>query len=182
MCRNYYRCTHRFDQGCQATKQVQNTEDDPPMYQTTYHGNHTCQNLLKPPQIILDSTIPGDSSNSVFLSFGSTNYPNTKSSNEPYYPTFPSVKREYSHNHELKPSINRNQSTADPLFKLSVSTTTFDSSGTGPTSGSDHGDIITSSGAYSCTASPQEDSDHHSFDLDVFGDVGDIDVSQFGFC
>nr|GEU57425.1 probable WRKY transcription factor 70 [Tanacetum cinerariifolium] len=28
--RNYYRCTHKFDQGCQATKQVQKIEDEPP--------------------------------------------------------------------------------------------------------------------------------------------------------
>nr|GEZ84824.1 RNA-directed DNA polymerase, eukaryota, reverse transcriptase zinc-binding domain protein [Tanacetum cinerariifolium] len=27
---NYYRCTHKFDQGCRATKQVQKTEDEPP--------------------------------------------------------------------------------------------------------------------------------------------------------
>ncbi|XP_058214769.1 WRKY DNA-binding transcription factor 70-like [Rhododendron vialii] len=175
--RNYYRCTHKFDQGCQATKQVQSTEEDPPMFRTTYNGSHTCQNLLKPPQIILDSTIPGDSSNSVFLSFGSTNYPGTNLNHETYYPTFPLVKQEYSPNQELKPSFDHNKSTlANPLL-------TFDSSEPMLTlsSGSDHGDMISSSGAYSCTASTHDDS-HHSFDLDVFGAVGDIDVSEFGFC
>jgi hypothetical protein len=29
--RNYYRCTHRQDQGCWATKQVQKTDEDPPV-------------------------------------------------------------------------------------------------------------------------------------------------------
>ncbi|KAE9447536.1 hypothetical protein C3L33_20569, partial [Rhododendron williamsianum] len=178
--RNYYRCTHKFDQGCLATKQVQITEEDPPMHRTTYHGSHTCQNPLKPPQIILDSTIPGDNSNSVFLSFGSTNYPSTKLNHETYYPsnpTFPSVKQEYSPNQELKPSFDHNKSTSADLLL------TFDSSGPMPTlsSGSNHGDMISSSGAYSCTASTHDDS-HHSFDLDVFGGVGDFDVSEFGFC
>ncbi|XP_058214768.1 probable WRKY transcription factor 70 [Rhododendron vialii] len=180
--RNYYRCTHKFDQGCQATKQVQSTEEDPPMYRTTYHGSHTCQNLVKPPQIILDSTIPGDSSNSVFLSFGSTNYPNTKLNHETYYPTFPLVKHEYSHTQELKPSFNHIQSTStDPLFLLS-DLTAFNSSGPMPvlSSESDHGDVISSSGVYSCTTSTTHD-DSHSFDLDMLVDVGDLDVSQFEY-
>ncbi|KAF7143186.1 hypothetical protein RHSIM_Rhsim05G0231400 [Rhododendron simsii] len=177
--RNYYRCTHKFDQGCLATKQVQITEEDPPMYRTTYHGGHTCQNLLKPPQIILDSTIPGDSSNSVFISFGSTNQPNTKLNHETYYPTFPLVKQEYS-TQELKPSFNHNQSSStDHLFLLS-DLTAFNSPGPMPvlSSESDHGDVISSSGVYSCTTSTTHD-DSHSFDLDMLVDVGDLDVSQF---
>ncbi|KAL0375465.1 UNVERIFIED_CONTAM: WRKY DNA-binding transcription factor 70 [Sesamum radiatum] len=44
--RNYFRCTHKLDQGCQATKQVQKIEDDPPLFRTTYHGQHTCKNLF----------------------------------------------------------------------------------------------------------------------------------------
>ncbi|KAL1545382.1 WRKY DNA-binding transcription factor 70-like [Salvia divinorum] len=40
--RSYFRCTHKFDQGCQASKQVQQTQDDPPLYRTTYNGQHTC--------------------------------------------------------------------------------------------------------------------------------------------
>ncbi|KAF7126764.1 hypothetical protein RHSIM_Rhsim11G0062500 [Rhododendron simsii] len=72
--RKYYRCTHKFDQGCQATKQTQITEDDPSMCQTTYHGGHTCKNqLTAPPQIILDSTTPTESSNSPHFSYGSSN-------------------------------------------------------------------------------------------------------------
>nr|AKA27873.1 WRKY protein [Salvia miltiorrhiza] len=40
--RNYYRCTHKFDQKCLATKQVQKIQDEPPLYRTTYNGQHTC--------------------------------------------------------------------------------------------------------------------------------------------
>ncbi|KAL4574778.1 hypothetical protein LXL04_021616 [Taraxacum kok-saghyz] len=40
--RGYYRCTYRQLQGCLATKQVQRTNDDPNIFNMTYHGNHTC--------------------------------------------------------------------------------------------------------------------------------------------
>ncbi|XP_066390124.1 transcription factor WRKY19-like [Miscanthus floridulus] len=42
--RSYYRCTHRHSQGCQATKQVQRTDEDATMYDVIYHGEHTCVN------------------------------------------------------------------------------------------------------------------------------------------
>ncbi|XP_018727312.2 probable WRKY transcription factor 62 isoform X2 [Eucalyptus grandis] len=41
--RNYYGCSHKFDQGCQATKQVQKIKDDPPIYRTICQGHHTCK-------------------------------------------------------------------------------------------------------------------------------------------
>ncbi|CAI9091890.1 OLC1v1026998C1 [Oldenlandia corymbosa var. corymbosa] len=51
--RCYFRCTHKTDQLCKATKQVQKISDDPPQYQITYFGRHTCQNtLMRTPQII----------------------------------------------------------------------------------------------------------------------------------
>ncbi|KAI9110101.1 hypothetical protein K1719_019142 [Acacia pycnantha] len=40
--RGYYRCTHRFLQGCQATKQVQKSDEDPTIFEVTYRGRHTC--------------------------------------------------------------------------------------------------------------------------------------------
>ncbi|OEL38441.1 putative WRKY transcription factor 53 [Dichanthelium oligosanthes] len=40
--RGYYRCTHRHSQGCQATKQVQRTDEDPTLFDVIYHGEHTC--------------------------------------------------------------------------------------------------------------------------------------------
>ncbi|CAH1446066.1 unnamed protein product [Lactuca virosa] len=48
--RNYYRCTHKFDQGCQATKQVQQTEHEPTKYKITYNRHHTCNTFLSTPQ------------------------------------------------------------------------------------------------------------------------------------
>lgn len=40
--RGYYRCTHRHTQDCQATKQVQRSDEDPTTYQVIYRGEHTC--------------------------------------------------------------------------------------------------------------------------------------------
>ncbi|XAR55730.1 hypothetical protein NMG60_11035914 [Bertholletia excelsa] len=172
--RNYFRCTHKFDQGCQATKQVQKLDDEPPMYRTTYYGQHTCKNLLKPPQIIIDSSPPKDSA--FILSFSGN--PNTKSQ-DPIFPSFPLVKEETKE--DCKPILN-NESQSSPLdYLLSPELTAYDSCGpmTVLSSGSDHGDVI-SSGVYSCTAST------HSAGLDdidiVVGTVGfDDDVLQFEF-
>ncbi|OWM81615.1 WRKY DNA-binding transcription factor 70-like [Punica granatum] len=75
--RSYFRCTHKLDQGCQATKQVQKISNDPSLYQTIYHGQHTCQNLLKAPQIILADSSPRDSS--ILLSFKTEKSPNDTS-------------------------------------------------------------------------------------------------------
>ncbi|XP_076895964.1 WRKY DNA-binding transcription factor 70-like [Bidens hawaiensis] len=65
--RQYYRCTHKFDQRCQATKHVQKIDDEPPMYRTTYYQHHTCKNLQTTHQIILDS--PNSRDNSVLFNF-----------------------------------------------------------------------------------------------------------------
>ncbi|CAL5351622.1 unnamed protein product [Camellia sinensis] len=189
--RNYFRCTHKFDQGCQATKQVQLTEDEPPMYRTTYHGFHTCKNpLIKSPHH--DDHISLDSGrNSVLLNFGSNSNPNpnsnhNKSSHNPYFPTtitttttFPLIKQEYKE--DQKPSdLNPNQLSASNYF-WSPDLAMFESSGplTGLSSGSDHGDVI-SSGVYSCTASTHS----HGLDMDDMM-VGAVDfaddVLQFEF-
>ncbi|KAG1346463.1 putative WRKY transcription factor 41 [Cocos nucifera] len=40
--RGYYRCTHRNTQGCPATKQVQRSDENPLVFDVTYHGTHTC--------------------------------------------------------------------------------------------------------------------------------------------
>ncbi|CAJ1948223.1 unnamed protein product [Sphenostylis stenocarpa] len=68
--RNYYRCTHKYDQNCQATKQEQRIQEDPPLYKTTYFGRHTCNDLPNS-EIILDSNhSPFDTS--ILLSFNNT--------------------------------------------------------------------------------------------------------------
>lgn len=49
ICRSYYRCTYRQEQGCKATKTVQQQDDDstctdhPVMFTVVYHGQHTCK-------------------------------------------------------------------------------------------------------------------------------------------
>ncbi|KAJ8429594.1 hypothetical protein Cgig2_008565 [Carnegiea gigantea] len=67
--RNYYRCTHKIDQGCQATKQVQQISENPTKYRIIYHGNHTCKNPLKIPSVFINSTTPENPDSSVYLSF-----------------------------------------------------------------------------------------------------------------
>ncbi|KAL7136049.1 hypothetical protein ABFS83_10G003100 [Erythranthe nasuta] len=84
--RNYFRCTHKFDQGCQASKQVQKIQEDPPLYRTTYHGQHSCKDFLKssssssPHHIIMDPAASHDSS-SVIWSFGSRHLPDPMTDN-----------------------------------------------------------------------------------------------------
>ncbi|CAM0907631.1 unnamed protein product [Alopecurus aequalis] len=41
--RSYYRCTHKPDQGCMATRQVQESECKPSEYVISYYGKHTCR-------------------------------------------------------------------------------------------------------------------------------------------
>jgi hypothetical protein len=41
--RGYFRCTHKDDTGCLATKYVQQKDNtDPPVFQVTYNNEHTC--------------------------------------------------------------------------------------------------------------------------------------------
>ncbi|XP_058773600.1 probable WRKY transcription factor 62 [Vicia villosa] len=44
--RSYYRCTHMSDQHCEAMKHVQRTQENPPLYKTTYYAHHTCKSSL----------------------------------------------------------------------------------------------------------------------------------------
>ncbi|KAK6279656.1 hypothetical protein POUND7_019923 [Theobroma cacao] len=132
--RNYYRCTHKHDQGCQATKQVQQIEDDPPKYGTTYYGHHTCKNLLKASQLILDST---SKDSSILLSFANTN----KQDNS-MFSAFPPVKQESKE--DMPSDITYNLSTSSPDYLLSPDhLTTFESSAQMTVlSAADHADVI----------------------------------------
>ncbi|KAF8102051.1 hypothetical protein N665_0201s0340 [Sinapis alba] len=49
--RSYFRCTHKFTQGCKATKQVQKLELESKMFNITYIGNHTCNTKEVAPNI-----------------------------------------------------------------------------------------------------------------------------------
>nr|WAJ60196.1 WRKY family protein 4 [Heracleum moellendorffii] len=141
--RHYYRCTHKFEQGCLATKQVQKTEEDPsPMYRTTYYGRHTCKpNYTDHNQFYLDSMDQRDSSSkSILLNFRQ-NTPNFSPLNDTYKDHSTSIG-------------NYNFVTSDHIL------TTFGSSSTKTEllspAGSDHGDVI-SSGMYSCSTSTTPD-------------------------
>lgn len=41
--RSYFRCTHKYDQDCKATRQVQRSEEDPSLFVITYFGEHSCR-------------------------------------------------------------------------------------------------------------------------------------------
>ncbi|PKA51127.1 putative WRKY transcription factor 70 [Apostasia shenzhenica] len=41
--RSYFRCTHKYDKGCMAARQVQKSESDPSLFVITYFGDHTCE-------------------------------------------------------------------------------------------------------------------------------------------
>ncbi|CAJ2665136.1 unnamed protein product [Trifolium pratense] len=79
--RDYYRCTHKLDQRCEATKQVQRVEEKPASYKTTYYGHHTCKNT---DEIIFEPTTPSHTnSSSVFLSFNNA-YPTPNKQDCPF--------------------------------------------------------------------------------------------------
>ncbi|KAF9598844.1 hypothetical protein IFM89_031964 [Coptis chinensis] len=155
--RNYFRCTHKTDQGCQAMKQVQQTEDDPPMYKITYIGHHTCTDPLKSPQLILDhSPSPSTNSHNLFNVESTFATGPNKDDYRPFFDSFPSFKLE--NKLDNLPS-NQNQSSSSNQYNIvSPDLTTLESSGP-PTmlassSGSDYGDVV--SGVYSCTTSSKK--------------------------
>ncbi|VVB16819.1 unnamed protein product [Arabis nemorensis] len=41
--RSYYRCSYNIDHNCEARKHEQKIKDNPPVYRTTYFGQHTCK-------------------------------------------------------------------------------------------------------------------------------------------
>lgn len=45
--RGYYRCTHKKDQMCLATRHVQQSEENPSLFVITYIGEHTCRELAE---------------------------------------------------------------------------------------------------------------------------------------
>lgn len=165
-CRHYYRCTHKFEQGCLATKQVQKTEEDPlPMYNTTYYGRHTCKNNYSDHnQFFLDSLDQRDSSSkSILLNF-QQNTPNFSPLNEDYKDHSTSTCSFIKNQSSAAINDTTNQSSSSFADYNLVSDhhilTTFGSSSMRTEllspAGSDHGDVI-SSGVYSCTTSTTPD-------------------------
>ncbi|XP_042488850.1 WRKY DNA-binding transcription factor 70-like isoform X2 [Macadamia integrifolia] len=162
--RSYFRCTHKHDQGCLATKQIQKTEDETPMYRTTYIGHHTCQDVLKAPQFIVDE-IPVEG---FLLSFES-NYPATKQE----VPCFssstsiPSIKHEHKEEVPFRDPNKTHDNNQSSSSSLEYSLWSDLPSVLPSTTRSDYGDV---SGGYSCTTSS-----HSSFDM------GSVDFAEFKF-
>ncbi|XP_031102161.1 WRKY DNA-binding transcription factor 70 [Ipomoea triloba] len=161
--RNYYRCTHKFDQKCQATKQVQMIRENPALYRTTYNGNHTCLNFQKYPQIIVDSTAPGDSS--FLLCFGQ----NGQSNKEVQNPTL--IKQELN-KQEFAENLYHShiQSSSSGCCLASSDDRPMSSARWGPavSSGSEYGDVNSSG----CT--------HDDLGMQMMGNV-DVDDFTLGF-
>ncbi|KAI3732569.1 hypothetical protein L1987_63775 [Smallanthus sonchifolius] len=165
--RNYYRCTYKFEQGCQATKQVQKTDDEPPKYRITYHQHHTCKNLQRAHQIILDPPNPRD--HSVLLSF-ETNTPIERKQASPFPSStklkpegFPSLSMEHE-----KVSSSDYYTTWNPVTQSSQ--VSLDTKPMIMSFGLDHEDMV-SSGVFSSACSTRR----YEID-DVLGsnDFGDI--------
>ncbi|XP_042514379.1 WRKY DNA-binding transcription factor 70-like [Macadamia integrifolia] len=145
--RCYFRCTHKLDQGCEATKQVQRTEDTPPKFWTKYIGHHTCQDhVLNQASCILDSTTAEEG---VLLNFES----NTTTKQEPllFLSFFPSSKEEHK---KPFPSIEQEYNLPSseylpPQDDLTKFKSTMPSSVLPSTSKLDHADVIVSEGSNS---------------------------------
>ncbi|CAN6219954.1 unnamed protein product [Urochloa humidicola] len=70
--RSYYRCTHRPDQGCRATRQVQVSNDNPSEFLINYFGHHTCRDPSTLPLVIHDDTAPPEDCTNLISFGGST--------------------------------------------------------------------------------------------------------------
>ncbi|CAA2968893.1 probable WRKY transcription factor 70 [Olea europaea subsp. europaea] len=159
--RSYFRCTHKFEQGCPATKHVQKIREDPPKYRTTYFDHHTCRNLYKSSEvIIMDHTAGNNSSNTIW---------NFQSQIEPdNYEPKDQVKEE---NKERVQDLPNNKSGS---FIPPDHFTTFGQT-SGPLTAFSSGSDVISSDVYSCTAST------HSMDMDnmIVGTVFDDDFLEY---
>ncbi|CAL5061018.1 unnamed protein product [Urochloa decumbens] len=71
--RSYYRCTHKPDQGCRATRQVQASDDNPSEFVVSYFGYHTCRDPSTIPLVIQDDTTPPEDYANLISFGGSTN-------------------------------------------------------------------------------------------------------------
>ncbi|XP_059296739.1 WRKY DNA-binding transcription factor 70-like isoform X1 [Lycium ferocissimum] len=178
--RNYYRCTYKFDQGCQATKQEQRIQANPPRFRTMYQGHHTCKtNYPTVSQILLDSQKDHDDS-STLLSFDS----NTNYYYNPCFPTFPSTKKEIKKEVSLTcsyPNQHQIQSSSSDYFlplEYDYSTLTAETSGhvkAALSSESDNGDFISSGSIYSFSTS----TDQYCMEMDMM--LGSINFGHLPF-
>ncbi|XP_062004532.1 WRKY DNA-binding transcription factor 70-like [Rosa rugosa] len=106
--RNYFRCSHKYDQGCRATKQVQKVEDYPSLFRTAYFGNHTCTyHFLKAPELLLQDGLsstpsPTEDCNSKFtITFGNTNYSLANQQEDPFFSSNISTREEMINSNQI---------------------------------------------------------------------------------
>jgi hypothetical protein len=69
VCRSYFRCTHKSDQGCNAKRHVQLCEADPSKHVVTYYGEHTCRDPSKTHPLVIHAAAGASN----LLSFGTSN-------------------------------------------------------------------------------------------------------------
>ncbi|KAL6132937.1 hypothetical protein ACLB2K_065174 [Fragaria x ananassa] len=153
--RNYFRCTHKFDQGCKATKHVQRIKDEPQLFRTAYYGNHTCTDYLRAPELILDCSSREDSSQKM-IRFDSTDNTLTFKQEHPFFSAFTSTKNEGVKEEEMIKPISdhdhvtfHNQSSSSSAYLMPPGLGVFESSGGtfngfSSTIAYDHDDVISS--------------------------------------
>ncbi|QHN96416.1 putative WRKY transcription factor [Arachis hypogaea] len=157
--RNYYRCSHKCDEGCPAMKQVQRIQENPPLYRTTYYGHHTCKNTNyynNEESIILEH----ESKSSMFLSFNNNNNNIIPSSKKQI---LRSTKQEavelVIHDHHDDHSVATHQSQLYDHYEVDLEY-------------SRHVAMLSSSSSPSCT----DDTTVHQFDNNYYYDFGwDLD-------
>ncbi|KAJ0975477.1 hypothetical protein J5N97_017442 [Dioscorea zingiberensis] len=86
--RSYFRCTHKHDRNCQATRQVQKSEEDPSFYVITYMGEHTCRDPIDASHEFL--LAPNHSP--CLISFGASDH--CENIQQQPFASFPSLKQE----------------------------------------------------------------------------------------
>ncbi|VFQ61646.1 unnamed protein product [Cuscuta campestris] len=131
--RHYYRCTHKFEQNCQATKQVQRIQESPPQYRTTYLGNHTCTDSIKHPDPITLPT-PGNCSTQICRGQKGQTYEGG--------PTFSALVTEQ----ELASSLQDLYHIESPPFGRVPPLSSCPMGPAMSSSGSEYGDVVSSSG------------------------------------
>jgi hypothetical protein len=72
VCRSYYRCTHKSDQGCNAKRQVQVCEADPSKFVVTYYGEHTCRDPATIPLVVPAAAGEAPERTNNLISFGTS--------------------------------------------------------------------------------------------------------------
>ncbi|GJX04139.1 probable WRKY transcription factor 70 [Tanacetum coccineum] len=168
----YQRCTHKNEQGCQATKQVQKTDDEPPKYVITYNGHHTCKKSQTASQMISDT--PKRADNSFLLNFETS----TPTENKQASPCLISMKQTPKENlpslclENEQASSSNNYTPWDPIAQLSqvsfepMSMISF---------GFDHEDVI-SSEVFSSTCST------NCYKIDYMNGSDDFGELLYEFC